>query len=345
MAAKRPNEDGDEGFGTPAKRQQLDVGSRLPLPNLVDCGPWEPSDVADGCGSLPPLPRPANSTLETQAFAHRNFSAEFNYEELEWLGDAWIQVLSSNFIYATFGRTLKVGRLSQLRELIVRNKTLAKYFRDYGWEARAKIPQEVMDALEPKEKEKRRTKDAMRTHEKIQGDMFEAYVGAIVVADPENGGKIIADWLKALWARELQDELRKLFKKASQAPDSTSTTTATTTAAASNAAEAPPTPTPDLNPKVQLSRAIVCRAVTLEYKDMPGKSKVDKMGHPIFAVGLYLSGWGARNELLAVGSALKKSEAGSKAAELALLNKKIMNKYIEKKQAFLKARGEAGGDP
>jgi hypothetical protein len=85
--------------------------------------------------------------------------------------------------------------------------------------------------------------------------------------------------------------------------------------------------------------------VSINYKDMPGKSKTNNMGHSLFAVGVYYTGWGTRDELLGVGHALKKSEAGTKAAEAALKNTQAIKRLSDKKQAFLKARAEANAKP
>lgn len=327
MATKRPNDDGQE---PDPKRQQLDVISVSP--GVIHLSAWKPSDIST---DLPPLPVPANPKLEQAAFTHISLNNTQNYEDLEWLGDAWIQAMSTQLIYNTFRGTFKTGRLSQLREALVCNRTLGSFLRAYGLQTRLKLPHEITESQEPRERAKKKSKDPLKPLEKVHGDCFEAYIGAILESDKENGASIVADWLRKLWARELQDEIRKYARGSGAAtasgtpsePDGDSTST--------------PSDAQNLNPKVLLTQAIACKGVSLNYKDMPGKSKTNNMGHSLFAVGVYYTGWGTRDELLGVGHALKKSEAGSRAAEAALKNTQAIKRFSDKKQAFLKARGTA----
>ncbi|KAK0386473.1 hypothetical protein NLU13_6308 [Sarocladium strictum] len=351
MATKRANDDGEI---PDAKRQQLDGF----YPNVLNLTAWSRSDLPASTAAaaaattlppLPPLPKPADPRLEEQAFNHISLNNNENYEELEWLGDSWVELIATKLIYETFRGKLKTGRLSQLRERLVCNRTLASFLRAYGLDSRIKIQSEILNpAQEAKANDRRRTKDALTTVQKIHGDVFEAYVGAIIESDRENGDRIAADWLKKLWSRELQDEIRTYAGNrdsqitAAHADSSNpSAATPTPTSSTSALAPAPTTNVPKssaLSPKVLLSQAIACPGVVVDYRDMPGKPKKDEMGHNLFAVGVYFSGWGVKDELLAVGRALKKSEAGAKAAEEALRNKKVLKTYGDKKQAFLKAR-------
>jgi ribonuclease-3 len=316
MSTKRVHEGPDEP--PTAKRQQLATG-------------WTASEISS---TLPPLPKPADPRLEEQAFQHPSLHDTVNYEALEWVGDGWIQAISSQLIYATFRHSLKAGRLSQLRERLVCNKALCSFLRAYGLDARLKLPNDILDVA--KAKDKRKKKDPLTVMEKIHGDVFEAYVGAIIQSDGVDGLEIATDWLKKLWSREIQDEIRKLNHNYN---DEAPPTASADQDVGPPQASAPKPPA--LNSKVLLNQAIMCRGATLDYRDMPGKTKKDKMGHSLFAVGVYFSGWGVKDDLLGIGTALKKSEAGTRAAEEALKNKKLMKTYGEKKQAYLKARDEA----
>ncbi|KAH8178074.1 ribonuclease III domain-containing protein [Sarocladium implicatum] len=346
MAAKRPQED-DSSHDPPYKRPHLESSE-------TSCRfkyrPWTLSEISE---SLPPLPKPADPQLEKQAFIHIGSSQNENYEHLEWIGDAWLQSIATEFISTTFQSSgLKVGRLSQLREQLVKNKTLAGYLCSYGLDKRAVVDDAMRQAQQRKAKDQNRTKESLSTMEKVHGDMFEAYVGAIIRSDPENGLQIVTDWLKALWGREIKDELRKMNHNrekhaqytliAANAPKQPPSEASASTSTPSQQAPVKnkPASNSNINAKDILNQAILCPGVKVEYRDMPSKSLKDKEGYELFAIGVYFNGWGVKDELLAVGKARKKSEAGMRAAEHALENKKMLKKYGAKKQAFLKARDE-----
>jgi len=69
---------------------------------------------------------------------------------------------------------------------MVRNSTLAVFARGYNFGDRLKISQ--------------REAASGKSQEKILGDVFEAYVAAIVLSDPEGGFKTAEEWLTKLWA-------------------------------------------------------------------------------------------------------------------------------------------------
>jgi ribonuclease III len=204
-----------------------------------------------------------------------------------------------------------------------------------------------------KEHEQGKTKHGLRTIEKVYGDIFEAYVGAIIRSDHENGVQIVADWLKALWGRLIEDELRKMIETRDKNAQYSRIVASIPKRAFSEdpaavgdvppkaSAEDDTTSNPNVNAKDRLARALLFPGVKLQYEDMPSnKTLKDKEGHTLFAIGVYYqTGWGD-SERLAIGKARKKSEAGIRAAEYALQNKKILKKYGDKKEAFLKARDE-----
>ena len=93
---------------------------------------------------------------------------------IEWIGDAYIELISTLLISQTFPSLLP-GKFSQIREGLVKNVTLADFSRKYGFDKRLQIPQANFDV---KESDK----------VKILGDVFEAYVAAVILSDPAEGG-------------------------------------------------------------------------------------------------------------------------------------------------------------
>jgi ribonuclease-3 len=248
-------------------------------------------------------------------------SQQLNYERLEWIGDAYIEIIASSFIFATFGR-LKVGRCSQMRERLVCNQTLSKYFKAYNFGSRARVPSNVSIHGE--------SKDAI----KVQGDMIEAFVAAVILSDADHGVARAAKWLKALWSRTIEQEIREIerepdLKKCQEMMQGT------------GAAQ-----DDKILSKVHLATAIKVPGVEIKYEDM-GPPKPDKNNRKLslYTVGVFLTGWGEKKKLLGTGMAHSKKEAGQKAAWMALENKKMMKVYREKKSVFLASRDTESDSP
>ena len=67
--------------------------------------------------------------------------------------------------------------------------------------------------------------------------------------------------------------------------------------------------------------------------------KKDKaFGKALFAVSCILHGWGESGKELGFGTGLNKKEAGNKAAQNAMANKKLLKPYIEKRAVYLAAQ-------
>ncbi|EFQ30022.1 RNase3 domain-containing protein [Colletotrichum graminicola M1.001] len=295
--------------------------SAPPIPSFTLVTPWTPADIPS---SMPPLPKISNPVLEMAAFTHVGMAktkTDLSYDRLEWLGDAYLELISSSLIFQTFGG-LPTGKCSQLRELLIRNSNLGEYSAHYKLFERAKLPSEYRP---------NGTLPAMaKPHEiqKVHGDLFEAYVAAIALSDPVSGLSRAAEWLKTLWARTIRDQIRTNARDPGMGmvKELGGTTTVET----------------QVPPKVRLSQIISAKGINIRYEDMPSANKKDKYNKKLalFTVGVYLDGWGEKNKLLGTGSDLNKKEAGQKAAQMALNNKKLMKVYEEKKRAFVAALGE-----
>ncbi|KAF6820004.1 RNase3 domain-containing protein [Colletotrichum sojae] len=295
----------------------------LPIPSFTLLKPWTAPEIST---SLPPLPKITNPVLEMAAFTHPGMISHkgaLSYDRLEWLGDAYVELISSVLIFQTFGG-LPTGKCSQIREVLVRNSNLADYSAKYGLMQKAKMPLE----FDPNSKVMVKAKD----HEirKARGDLFEAYVAAVILSDPVEGLPRAAEWLKTLWSSTIKDQIRKAAKEPKLQ-------TVKELGAPSSVSEEVTVP-----PKVRLTQVIGAPGISIRYEDMPNATKKDKLNKKLdlFTVGVYLDGWGETNKLLATASDLNKKEAGQKAAEMALNNKKMIKVYMEKKKALRAAMGE-----
>lgn len=158
----------------------------------VSITPWKSSEILN---HLPPLPAVLDKTLEEAAFTHTSAGGgkitDITYERLEWVGDTYMELVATLLISQTFPHH-NPGKSSQLRERCVKNVTLSEFSYAYGFDKRAKFDKEFV------------TKDMT----KIMGDIFEAYVAAIILSDPLDGLPRAAAWLKGLWGRTLEKEIR-----------------------------------------------------------------------------------------------------------------------------------------
>ncbi|RYP53004.1 hypothetical protein DL769_010582 [Monosporascus sp. CRB-8-3] len=304
----------------------LPAGLPVPLPATLTR--WTPQDIPSG--GLPPLPPVLDLVLEQAALTHSGKVArptDMSYERLEWIGDAYLYLISSAFIFQTFPN-LATGRSSQLREKLVKNETLSTYTTEYGLNMRARFPAEfdlqgrVGGSQASREKRK-----------KVLGDIFEAYAAAAILGDPGGLPRVVT-WLKALWAGSLSKEIRNEYK--SQA---TGVPHAVENGDSNNAGNA----NQDLNPKVVLAKAIGGKDVKIIYEDLGEPKKAKDTGLPMYTVGVFLNGWGETHLQLGYGNGLSKKEAGAKAAQRALDNKKLIKKFETRRRDFQAALDAQNG--
>ncbi|RGP80825.1 ribonuclease iii [Fusarium longipes] len=311
--SKRPAE---ISLDEPRKRVQV-IAAGSVAPGISR---WSYAEIAD---SLPPLPS-ISPELEEQVFRHPGLGGP-NWERLEWYGDAVLEMISTELIFETFPH-LPAGRCSQIREQIVCNRTLAGYYRQYGMDHKTQLPADfgkMTDLL--------RTKKNDRDVIKLQGDVFESYVGAVVKSHPQGFANAVA-WLKMLWGRTIKDQIKRAEKE---------------TIARQSIQEQPEKTEPltEQNAKNRLNAAILVPGVKIRYEDMPCKKKDKDTGLPLYAVGVYLDGWGETNKFLGLSSGKRKTEAGGKAALQALENRQLMKVYEAKKKQWLDERKTSGSGP
>lgn len=300
------------------------------LGSLANLTPWTRGSIPP-LSAPPPLPSIKEPSLETATFIHGGTVTHENpdsYERLEWLGDAYIYLLSTHLIYHTF-TTHTPGRMAQFRERIVKNETLASYARSYNFHKKVILPPD-----------RRNLPPDAKPLVKIFGDVFEAYAGAVILSDPEGGLDHAAAWLKSLWAGSLAPDILAQERRNVEAAT-------VALSAASSPSRSSQVVQLSLPAKDRLQAAIGCKGMKLYYKDC-GPEKTDRhSGLPLFTVGLYLDDSnedGVTGKQMSFGSGLSKKDAGQKAAEMMIANKKMMKYYEERKKRFeeeLKKQKEA----
>lgn len=241
----------------------------------------------NGCPStLPPLPPILDKALESVAFTHPGSlscdtasKVNISYDRLEFLGDAYIELMATRIIFPRFPR-LAAGRLSQQREMLVKNETLAEYALAYGFDVKAKLPSTYNTP----------GKDNRKLWLKTLGDIFEAFVAAVIISDPEQGFQIVEAWLAALWESKLGSQKRE------------------------------DTETVDPKAKMHLAAKLMGKGIKLNYRDEAAPVEIRQEGKLIFQIGVYLTGWGWEDQHLGSGKGLNKQEAGQKAAADAMAN-------------------------
>ncbi|KAL9023408.1 MAG: hypothetical protein Q9180_008247 [Flavoplaca navasiana] len=229
---------------------------------------------------LPQLPPILDPSIAKSAFTHVGMlntqapSSE-SYERLEFLGDSYLGFLSAQIVHSRYPN-FDPGKLSQARQLLVCNSTFAGFSTRYKFNERALLPVEI------RAQEDHRGKLWTKT----MGDLFEAYVGAIITSNPDHGYAIIDNWMTELWEPLLSsqveaDEINR-------------------------------------NAKQELSVKIMTKATKITYSDDAPMQKSSLKGRDIFFVKVCYTGLGYQDFWLGAGKGSSKSEAGYVAASKAL---------------------------
>ncbi|KAF2208158.1 hypothetical protein CERZMDRAFT_101612 [Cercospora zeae-maydis SCOH1-5] len=278
---------------------------------------------------LPQLP-PVKDEYRQASFRHKSHyhtsrevaAGDVTYERLEFLGDAYLELFASRLIYGRYPH-LPAGRMSQLRELLVKNETLAEYSRAYHFHEMVEVGGEVENMM--RDSHGRGNKG----FNKILGDVFEAYVAAIVLSDFDAKGYDTAEqWCVALWAP-------KLLKAMDQDPSAHHT---------ESQSKADVRSTYDVDAKAKLQKRL-CGAnlVRLHYDtDKPTvELKGDKLGQNVHFIALYVESafFGVGRKLLAKGEGKNKVEAGNWAAVKAMYDP-TTTQFVEELESKVLAERE-----
>lgn len=258
----------------------------------------ETDHTTNGSGSnrsqAPVLPPILDDRLERAVFTHPACGSnnDSTYDRLEVLGDAYIELIATRFIWGKFPG-ISSGRISQIRELLVKNETLSAFAGVYGFDRKISVPANYSD------QPKRWTK--------IKGDVFEAYVAAVILSHSTNGYHVAEEWLTQLWLPKLDDlgQQKAEFRY-----------------------------------KEVLAKKVMGKGTKLEYREE--KRAIDHRGSgtQTFFIGVYLTGWGKwKDEHLGSGQGLSKAAAGDEAARDALsANTSLISTIAAAKEASLARR-------
>ncbi|PVI07675.1 ribonuclease III [Periconia macrospinosa] len=157
--------------------------------------------------SLPPLPPIIEPYLQEAVFTHASVhvhtrvkgsdnSNDITYERLEFLGDAYIELIASRLIYSRLPH-VDVPQQAHLREQLVKNETLGQFSIAYG------LPDRLKHGAHIKES---------KVWNKVVADVFEAYVAGVVLSDPQDGFETAESWLTKLWAPQMLDFQPKIIE-------------------------------------------------------------------------------------------------------------------------------------
>lgn len=268
-------------------KKQHDSSAKAPLPT-----------------ELPPLPS-VTAEYSTAPFTHRSVTSEsrsvndakaLSYERLEFLGDAYLELFASRLIYTRFAH-LPTGQMSQLRELLVKNDTLAEYSRAYAFDKRILVADLVQMQADSRKSNK--------GYNKVLGDVFEAYISAVILSHGDKGFAIAEKWVCALWEPLLRDAIEQ---DKNYDPGF---------AAAPEDGSRDPSKQYDPDAKAKLQKRIIGGAdKKLAYE--PYRASVElkgsQLGQNRHYIAVYLTGYGYDRKELGRGEGKNKVEAGNWAA-------------------------------
>ncbi|KAF2403276.1 ribonuclease III [Trichodelitschia bisporula] len=235
---------------------------------------------------IPPLPAITDPTLTDAPFTHTSMlpahvppTSTNTYEPLEFLGDAYLEVIATRLIHARFAGH-SVGQKAGLRELLIKNDTLASYAEHYGFPDRVKTT-------------KHERSQGGKTWSKILADVFEAYVACVILSDPQHGFDTAEQWLTALWAPKVLEWRARGDGKVG-ADEGLKSSQA----------------------RVLLAQKLLGGDAKLEY--LQERPMEVKNSRTTFFIAVYLTGWGYTKQYLGRGSGRSKTLASAEAASNAL---------------------------
>ncbi|KAJ6164326.1 hypothetical protein N7470_002998 [Penicillium chermesinum] len=244
-------------------------GHRVPhsssKPNLDVYVSQHSNNVEADKARSPELPAVLDPILERSVFTHPACAKAQDeaYDRLEVLGDAYIELIATKLIWNKFPR-IPAGRISQIREGLVKNSTLASFAETYGFDRKVLVPAAYSDQA--------------KRWIKTKGDVFEAYVAAVIISDPVEGYQIAENWLRSLWLPMLDNLGHQKT---------------------------------ELRAKEELARKVMAKGIKLDYLEERPCVQEKGSGTQRFFIGVYLTGWGWDKKHLGSGQGASKAAAGT----------------------------------
>ena len=137
--------------------------------------------------------KPNDVKLYDLALTHPSYTADantkhFDYERLEYMGDAVLDYVSAALIFKEF-KNMEPGNMSKLRSFLVKSHTLSNYARKIGLANYIIVGRSI-------------TQKQIANSDKILEDCFEALIGAIYI---DQGIEFVSRFIRDL----IIDDMRK----------------------------------------------------------------------------------------------------------------------------------------
>ncbi|KAJ9651403.1 hypothetical protein H2198_009318 [Neophaeococcomyces mojaviensis] len=271
-----------------------------------------PSSGEPSQGKPPTLPS-ILTKYEDAVFTHCSVAVQspdsitmVNYERLEFLGDAQIEHIASLVIWDRFPSAAP-GKMSTMREALVKNETLNKFSKMYGFEKKLKFAH-TSGSLGISQKE----------WHKVMADVFEAYVACVILSDTDyhRGFETAKTWLMKLWQPALG-----LLESTLVNPK-----------------------IDDRRSKEELGKMVLAKGIRLSYVEEKERVQNKAKGTCTYFIGVYLDGWGFDNQHLGSGEGESKSIAGQEAANNALKNPLIEEITKRRAASLEQKKAEENGE-
>ncbi|RPB00050.1 ribonuclease III [Choiromyces venosus 120613-1] len=259
----------------------------------------------------PPLPDIHSDELRQQAFTHKSFIKgedaglpgieQQHYERLEFLGDSYLQSITSRILYNRFPK-LREGPLSDMRQQLVANRPLSTYATIYRFHDKVRESKGQNTAVPVALVHNSRGTLKDMGVNKTLADCFEAYIAAIVLDSP-NGVDVAQRWLTELFEPKLKE---METQHASVGPI-------------------------DKMAKQTLNTIVGGNRATVEYIWTDGKGG-NKGG---YWITVYLTGWGFNKREIGSGWGNNKGEATLRAAMNCISNQEFCKEMTAIKSKYL----------
>ena len=134
---------------------------------------------------------PNDIALYELALTHPSYNAEvntkhFDYERLEYMGDAVLDYVSADLIFHQH-KTMEPGNMSKLRSFLVKSKTLSNYARNINLADYISTGHSI-------------SKEQLQNSDRILEDCFEALIGAIYL---DQGIEFVFNFIKKVLMKDI----------------------------------------------------------------------------------------------------------------------------------------------